>query len=108
MDQILERALHPAKGANDLLHGAEGDYASHQGRPEGDIGNQDAELQIGVSGHVKIHVVKEQAKIVPPYIGEQRTEPRRGGSLPVVLAVNELLAKSGLDALILELQARQL
>src|SRR6476660_9164509 len=106
--KILERAFHPAEGANDLLHDTEGDDACHEGRSEGDIGNQDAELQIGVSGHVKIHVMKEQTKVVPPHISEQRTEPHRGGSFLVVLAVYELLAERRLDALILELEARQL
>src|SRR5689334_17872478 len=84
--KILERAFHPAEGANDLLHDTESDDARNQGRPEGDIGNQDAELQIRVPGHVKVHVMKEQPEVVSPHVSEQRTEPRWGGSFPVVLS----------------------
>ena len=40
-------------------------------------------------------------------VGEQRTELRRGGSFPVVLTVDELLAERRLDKLVLKLQARQ-
>src|SRR5215211_7944476 len=68
--KILERGFHPAEGANDLLHDTEGEDASHQGRSKGDIGNQGAELHVAVSGHVKIHVMKEQAEVIPPHISE--------------------------------------
>jgi hypothetical protein len=33
----LERAFHPAKGANDLLHDTKSDNAGDQGRPEGSV-----------------------------------------------------------------------
>jgi len=101
--KVLEQAFHPAEGVNNLLHDTESDHARNQGRSEGDIGNQSAELQIGIPGHVKIHVMKEQTEVIPPHIGEQGTEPRRAGPFPVVLAVDELLAERRLDALILEL-----
>ena len=46
--------------------------------------------------------MKEQTEVIPPYISEQRTGLRRGGTCPIVLTVDELLAERCLDALVLE------
>ena len=107
IDQVLERRLDPAEGAQDLLHDAEGDAAGNDGRRERDVGHEDVGLQVAVAGDVEVEVVEIQAEIVAAHVREQLGERRRLGAVGIVLAEHQFLAVGRLDALVAELEPRQ-
>lgn len=64
VDEELEGVFHFAEGAHDLLHDAEGDNTRYQGRPQRDVGKEDAGLQIAPFDKVEIEVVAIQHEVV--------------------------------------------
>src|ERR1700730_12352498 len=104
VDQVLERRSHAAKGAEILLHDAERKTGGGNGGAECHIRNEYAGLQVSVASDIEIEIVEIDAEIVAADIIEELREGRGVGAIGIVLAEDQLLAVSRLDALVAEIE----